>query len=222
MAQTEVTGSSGKYTGKVNGRTVYSGSKYYDAINAVCNKAGNGARIYIKASGKSGNDNGGIYAIRPLAGQTLDFRGNTVECTRDDLVVGIYADRKHGITIKNIRMTGAPRYGMWFRGCNDVTINGATLALSKSISAGDGIRVDDRGGSSPAKNLKITGSIKITGTKLHGIETYGITGVSIGNVRIDKTGGCGVLLNKSSNCTCLVYTSPSPRDRTRSRMPSSD
>ena len=26
---------------------------------------------------------------------------------------------------------------------------------------------------------------------------------------------------KSSYCTCLLYTSPSPRDRTRSRMPSS-
>ena len=28
-------------------------------------------------------------------------------------------------------------------------------------------------------------------------------------------------LNASSNCICLLYTSPSPRDRTRSRMPSS-
>ena len=33
-----------------------------------------------------------------------------------------------------------------------------------------------------------------------------------------------VLLNRSKflkYCTCLLYTSPSPRDRTRSRMPSS-
>ena len=29
------------------------------------------------------------------------------------------------------------------------------------------------------------------------------------------------LKNYSSNITCLLYTSPSPRDRTRSRMPSS-
>ena len=29
---------------------------------------------------------------------------------------------------------------------------------------------------------------------------------------------CGGLENR---CTCLLYTSPSPRDRTRSRMPSS-
>ena len=32
----------------------------------------------------------------------------------------------------------------------------------------------------------------------------------------------GQLLKKSELCkTCLLYTSPSPRDRTRSRMPSS-
>ena len=28
-------------------------------------------------------------------------------------------------------------------------------------------------------------------------------------------------LNKATQITCLLYTSPSPRDRTRSRMPSS-
>ena len=31
----------------------------------------------------------------------------------------------------------------------------------------------------------------------------------------------GGLLSFASPCTCLLYTSPSPRDRTRSRMPSS-
>ena len=29
------------------------------------------------------------------------------------------------------------------------------------------------------------------------------------------------LLDKDGCCVCLLYTSPSPRDRTRSRMPSS-
>ena len=32
--------------------------------------------------------------------------------------------------------------------------------------------------------------------------------------------GCGVC-QCSKGCVCLLYTSPSPRDRTRSRMPSS-
>ena len=33
--------------------------------------------------------------------------------------------------------------------------------------------------------------------------------------------GCGIKDVEWSNNLCLLYTSPSPRDRTRSRMPSS-
>ena len=34
-------------------------------------------------------------------------------------------------------------------------------------------------------------------------------------------GGHSAETNYKEVCTCLLYTSPSPRDRTRSRMPSS-
>ncbi|MFK8164417.1 MAG: hypothetical protein AB8H12_18375 [Lewinella sp.] len=201
QADGRVIRSNSRYVAIVNGSTVYSGSKYFDAINAACNRSGSNTTITIETPGTSGNDNGSIYAIRPLPGQTLDFRGNTVNCTRDDLVVGIYVDRRDGITIKNIRMTGAPRYGIWFSGCSNVTISGVNMQLSSSISAGDAIRVDDRNGSRSPKNLKITGSVNIKGCKLHAIETYGIDRVNIGNVTTSSTGGCGVLLNKSTNCT---------------------
>lgn len=201
LADGRVIRSSGKYKAIVNGSTVYNGSKYFDAINAACSRSGSNTTIIIETPGTSGNDNGSIYAIRPLPGQTLDFKGNTVNCTRDDLVVGIYADRRDGITIKNIRMTGAPRYGIWFTGCSDVTISGVNMQLSSSVRAGDGIRVDDRNGSRSPSNLKISGSVNISGCKLHAIETYGIDRVNIGNVTANRTGGCGVLLNNSTNCT---------------------
>ena len=47
-----------------------------------------------------------------------------------------------------------------------------------------------------------------------------------GEVSDEIAGGVFVLREKSkrvnvSDCVCLLYTSPSPRDRTRSRMPSS-
>lgn len=188
----------GNYVAIVDGSTVYSGSKYFDAINAAIRNEGSGGYIAIETSGTSGNDNGSLYAINPYPGQTLDFKGNTVNCTRDDLVVGIYARKRHGITIKNIRMTGAPRFGIWFSGCNNVTISGVNMQLSSSISAGDGIRVDAAGGT--VRNFKLSGSVNIKGTKLHAVETYGVDGVNIGNVTTSNTGGCGVLLNKSKNC----------------------
>ena len=57
--------------------------------------------------------------------------------------------------------------------------------------------------------LKADGSIEVKGGA--GAITGAISGVFMGCFYTDPT---------TSN-TCLLYTSPSPRDRTRSRMPSS-
>ena len=47
-------------------------------------------------------------------------------------------------------------------------------------------------------------------------------GVSRRHAEIRRDGDTFLLADlKSRNKTCLLYTSPSPRDRTRSRMPSS-
>ena len=46
--------------------------------------------------------------------------------------------------------------------------------------------------------------------------------VKISHVKPGKGGAFAqVELKKATDGTCLLYTSPSPRDRTRSRMPSS-
>ena len=46
--------------------------------------------------------------------------------------------------------------------------------------------------------------------------------VQSGNVAITGTGTNHMIIDsKSQKSICLLYTSPSPRDRTRSRMPSS-
>ena len=39
--------------------------------------------------------------------------------------------------------------------------------------------------------------------------------------KVGKTGGLALLYFEVVSTLCLLYTSPSPRDRTRSRMPSS-
>ena len=53
-------------------------------------------------------------------------------------------------------------------------------------------------------------------------EDLGLTGTHVG-CDTSQCGACTVHLNGDAvkACTCLLYTSPSPRDRTRSRMPSS-
>lgn len=201
----EVTCSGSTWTARANGNVVYTGNRMFDAVNAACNGAGNNATINIKNSGNSGNDGGNVYAIKPLAGQKLNFNGCTINCNSNgDLAVPIYADRRNNITIQNLRVTGNPRYGVWFRGCSNVTLTNITMNLSNNNPVGLGIRVDASTGS--ASNLTINGTTTITGSAGHGIETYSINGVTIGNVTVNNTGGCGVILNNSTNCKVGVIT----------------
>ena len=201
----QVTRASGIFTAKVDGNTVYTGTSYFDAVNAACNGAGTYGTVYIYNSGNSGEDGGDIYAIKPLTGQTLDFTGHTVNCNSSgDLIVAVYADRKSDITVKNIIVTGNPRYAFWFRGCNNMTFTDITMNLSNDSPVGLGIRVDASTASS--SNLTINGSINIDGSAGHAIETYSVNGVSIGDVTVTNTGGCGVLLNNSTNCNVGVVT----------------
>ena len=68
--------------------------------------------------------------------------------------------------------------------------------------------------------IKVEGDVGIIGITQHATEMLGdIVFVELPDVgsSVEKDGNAGVV--ESTNC--LLYTSPSPRDRTRSRMPSS-
>lgn len=199
----EVTRSGDTFTGKVNGTTYYTGARLFDAVNACINQMDSGT-VTIKNSGDSGPGIGDIYAIKPKSNMTLDFCGTTVNCNGDPYIVPIQADNKTNITVKNIKVTGTPRYCFWFRSCSNITFENITI----DTTSGLGIRVDDSKGDW-SRNLKIQGNINIircSGTNCHGIETYGVDGFTIGDVTVNNTGGCGVLLNKSKNGTVGTVT----------------
>lgn len=198
LADAEVTHTNGSWWTRVDGNTVYQGNRFFDAVNAAANNMEAGI-INIRNSGDSGPDGGNIYAIRPRANQTLNFHGHRITANGGDLVVPIYCDRRSNITIRNVHITGNPRYGIWFRGCSDVTLENITMNLSKDTPIGLGIRVDASTG--PARNLTIAGNIDINGAKGHGIETYGVEGFSIGDVTVSNNGGSGLLLNNSRDGT---------------------
>ena len=59
-----------------------------------------------------------------------------------------------------------------------------------------------------------------------GVKAYGGQTVTAGSIIVRQVGstfhaGANVGTGKDYTLFCLLYTSPSPRDRTRSRMPSS-
>lgn len=196
LADAEVTLANGTWSARVNGSSVYQGNRFFDAVNAAINGMGSGT-INIRNSGDSGPDGGDVYAIRPKAGQTLDFHGHQINANGGDLVVPVYCDRRNNITVKNLHVIGNPRYGIWFRGCSNVLLQNITMNLSNNNPVGLGIRVDASTG--PASNLTINGNININGSAGHAIETYGVDGFAIGDVTVTNTGGCGLLLNDSRN-----------------------
>lgn len=194
----EVTRSGSQWSARVNGNSVYSGNRFFDAVNAAINNM-NGGTVNIRNSGDSGPDGGNVYAIRPRAGQVLDFHGHQINANGGDLIVPVYCDRRDNITVRNLHVVGNPRYGIWFRGCSNATLHNITMNLSNNNPVGLGIRVDDSTGG--ASNLTISGNININGARGHGVETYGVEGFTIGDVTVTNNGGSGLLLNNSRNGT---------------------
>lgn len=197
-ADAEVTRTDGQWLSRVEGNTVYQGDRYFDAINAAIDDMGSGV-INVRNSGDSGPDGGDVYAVRPQAGQTLDFHGHTINANGGEVVVPVYCDQRDNITVRNLNVTGNPRYGIWFRGCSNVTLENITMDLSDDNPVGLGIRVDDSTGS--ASDLTLAGEININGANGHGVETYGVEGFSIGDVTVTNNGGCGLILNNSRDGT---------------------
>ena len=54
-----------------------------------------------------------------------------------------------------------------------------------------------------------------------GIAITAVPDAKAGGVYWNNNGGGGVIVNRGTTYGCLLYTSPSPRDLSTSRMPSS-
>ncbi|WP_163408831.1 hypothetical protein [Flavobacterium ajazii] len=205
----EVTGSTGAYVTKVNGVTKYTGSDYVAAIQAAINNLTSGRDVKewvtVRVSGASGSTGGALKYVNMASYTGLDFVNNTFNANSGDaLVIPIWADRKTNVEVKNLKVTGKPRYGIWFKGCTVMNISNITMNIGvPQADLGLGIRVDNS--TAATSNLTISGTINITGGD-NSIETYGVDGFSIGNVTSSNNAACGVLLNQSKNGTVGTVT----------------
>jgi hypothetical protein len=169
--------------------------------------------ILVQGSGDiSASSQVGIpsYTVVNICG-TLNVSGTPSGSDRSPL----YARNARDIEIPNLKMTGSPQYGIFFRGTNNMYLGQIDLRLTSS--AGIGIRVDTSG--SAGTDTSFNTNLKIdyvygSGMGSHIVETYGINGITIGKVEGANVGECGVLLNRSINanidsvtCTdCAVGT----------------
>ncbi len=119
----------------------------------------------------------------------------------------LYARGKTDIEIPNLKMTGSPQYGIFFRGTNNMILGRIDLQLT--AAAGIGIRVDTSGSAgsdtSFVSNLTID-HVSGGGMGSHLVETYGVDKIEIGTVEGNGVGECGLLLNRSINAHVGLLT----------------
>jgi hypothetical protein len=88
---------------------------------------------------------------------------------------------------------------MFFRGVDNLTLG----QIDIRVSSGLGIRIDNHNRadrSQKVRNIRI-GNVFAQGTSSHGVETYGVDGLTIGTVTARSTGESGLLLNDTVNAT---------------------
>jgi hypothetical protein len=119
----------------------------------------------------------------------------------------LYARGQTDIEIPNLKLTGSPQYGLFFRETDNVHLGQIDLRLSSS--AGIGIRVDS--GPSAGSETTFNTNFRLdyvygSGMGSHIVETYGIDGIEIGTVEGEDVGECGLLLNRSINAEIGLVT----------------
>jgi hypothetical protein len=183
---------------------VHSGSDMEAALRAAYGSLTQGRStkesILVQGSGDiSASSQVGIpsFTVVNVCG-TINVSGTPSGSDRSPL----YARNATDIEIPNLKMTGSPQYGIFFRGTNNMHLGQIDLRLTGS--AGIGIRVDTSGNAGSDTNFKENLTIDYvygSGMASHIVETYGISKITIGTVEGDNVGECGVLLNRSINAT---------------------
>ena len=191
------------------GQQAYSGSDMEAALRAAYGSLTSGRTskqsILVQGSGDISASSQILipsYTVLNVCG-TINVTGTPSGSDRSP----VHSRSARDIEIPNLKMTGSPQYGLFFRGTNNISLGQIDLRLTRT--AGIGIRVDTSGnaGSDSTFNqgLRID-YVYGSGMGSHIVETYGINNITIGRVDGDNVGECGVLFNRSTNATVDVVS----------------
>lgn len=187
------------YVAENDGSVVYRGGDIIAAIQSAVDSLTPGRtskeKVRVDASGYTGPA-GNIRAVDLPSYTILDVPGSIdVNDSGEPLVIPVRAQNAESIEIPRLNVTGNPRYGMWIQSCTDVTIG----SVHMDLTAGLAVRIDANQGSR-TRNVSLDYA-NITGSSAHAVETYSVDHIDIGTVETVDTGGCGLLLNNTSDAT---------------------
>lgn len=164
-----------------------------DAFNIFLSEAGENAKIDLFSPISYVVTKIDPYqGITPLNGQTIDFHYQNIEILNPLKLRmnGIFALRKHQLTLKNFRLSGYITYAVWALGCDDLTVENLDIDMDREN--GLALFIRPRGDYRP-RNLTIKGDVFINGGHGHAIEFTSVDTVRIGDVTLtNNIGGCGI------------------------------
>ncbi|TCB98491.1 hypothetical protein E0H26_08935 [Micromonospora zingiberis] len=188
----------GTWTARNGSRTVYTGGDMRAAVQAAVDSlaAGRTSKQRVVVRG-SGSISAGSRISLPSY-TTIDVCGTiNVTGTGSGDQAPIYSRGTTQVEVQNLSVTGSPLYGVFLRNVTNVVLGQLDLRLSGGL----GIRIDNRGDTSQwSRNVRID-NVYVSGAGSHGVETYGVDGLTVGNVTARNVGGSGLLLNETINAT---------------------
>jgi hypothetical protein len=194
-----VTNSGGTWTAVHGTNNVYTGADMAAAmqagINALPANRTSKQRVLVQGSGTIPNNK----RVSVTSHTVLNVCG-TIDVTAAGGTgdqAPIYSRGQTDVEIPNVAITGAPLYGMFFRDVENLTLGNVDMRLTGGL----GIRVDNHGRSDRSmkvQNFRLDYAY-IEGASSQGVETYGVNNITIGTVKSQGVGECGLLLNDSTN-----------------------
>lgn len=195
----EVVKSGATWIARRGSRVAYTGTDMLAAMTAGLSLLDSGRdqkqRVVIRGSGEMAANT----RLRVGSFTTLDVCGTiTVTGAGASDHAPIYARGATDIEIQHLTVVGTPIYGIFMRNVDNVTLRQVSLDLQGTGHIG--VRIDNHGGDRSVKSTGLRiGDVRVTNATGHGVETYGIDGVTIGTVTVRNVGGSGLLLNDSIN-----------------------
>jgi hypothetical protein len=196
QAEAFVNGST--WTARRGGATVYTGTDMRSAVQAAVNSLTAGRTQKERVVVWQGGTVSAGARISLPSYTTLDSCG-TINVTGSGSgdQAPVYSRGTTQIEVQHLFLTGAPLYGIFMRNVTNVILG----QIDMRLSGGLGVRIDNRGDTSVrSRNISID-TVYVSGTGTHGVETYGVDGLTIGTVTARNTHDSGLLLNDTINAT---------------------
>lgn len=134
---------------------------------------------------------------------TIHVEDSNEEFDYNNFAAAVRVMHRENVSIPQLNVTGSPNYGIFIRTSENIFLGQIDLRLS----GGHGVRIESRDDDSVyGVRDVVVDNIYVSGTDSHGVETYGVDGITIGTVTAVDTGYSGVLLNDTINANIdMVY-----------------